>query len=385
VTALSLPTSVTPANPPDATPTTDDSVSVAPQWLLMWWRFRKHRVAVAASVVVAAFYFVVIFADFFAYADPFASDAQRGLLPPQTIHWSDDKGHFGPFVYGIKGTRDPVSFKKVYTEDTGRKLYLQLFGHGRQYKLFWSIPTDIHLLGLEGDTTEDNLFVLGGDVQGRDVWSRLVYATQTSLSIGLAGVTLSLVFGILLGGIAGYYGGIADLVIQRIIEILQSLPPIPLWMALAAVMPRDWSVTQVYFAITIILSLIAWTTLARVVRGKFLSLKHGDFVTAAELAGASPQRIIFTHLLPLFFSHIIAATTLRLPSMIVAETSLSFLGLGLRPPAMSWGVMLQQAQNVQTIALSPWLLVPAVPITIAILAFNFLGDGLRDAADPYGV
>jgi peptide/nickel transport system permease protein len=351
----------------------------------MWWRFRKHRAAVAAALFIAAFYFVVTFADFFAYSDPYASDAQRGLLPPQTIHWFDQQGRFGPFVYGINGSRDPATFQKIYVEDTSRMFYLQLIARGREYRLFWFLPTDVHLLGLEGAPTEDNLFLLGADVQGRDVWSRLIYASQTSLIIGLAGVTLSLMFGILLGGIAGYYGGIPDLVIQRIIEILQSLPPIPLWMALAAVMPRDWSVTQVYFAITIILSLIAWTTLARVVRGKFLSLKHGDFVTAAELAGAGPTRIIFIHLLPLFTSHIIAATTLRLPSMIVAETSLSFLGLGLRPPAISWGVMLQQAQNVQTIALSPWLLVPAVPITMAILAFNFLGDGLRDAADPYGV
>ena len=362
----------------------EERVSVASQWQLMWWRFRKHRLAMVSAGIVALFYLGVIFADFLAYADPYASEGQRTLLPPQAIHLFDD-GRFAPFVYGIKGERDLTTFKRVYVEDTSRKLYVRPFATGFDYKLLGFIPTNMHLIGLDGAPTETNLFLLGGDLQGRDLWSRLMYSTQTSLTIGLVGVTLSLLFGVVLGGIAGYYGGFADTVIQRLIEVLFSIPSIPLWMGLAAAMPRDWGIVQVYFAITVIISLIGWTTLARVVRGRFLSLRDEDFVKAAELAGAGPRRIIFVHLAPLFLSHIIAATTLALPAMIISETALSFLGLGLRPPAMSWGVLLQQAQNVQTVALSPWLMIPAIPVTIVILAFNFLGDGLRDAADPYGV
>jgi peptide/nickel transport system permease protein len=226
---------------------------------------------------------------------------------------------------------------------------------------------------------------MGTDLAGRDAWSRLMYGTRTSLSIGLVSVAVSLVLGVVLGGISGFYGGLVDTVIQRVIEILRSVPTIPLWMGLTAAMPREWSVLQVYFVITIIISLIGWTELARVVRGRFLSLREEDFVMAAELAGCSRVRIIFVHMVPLFLSHIIAATTLALPAMIISETSLSFLGLGLRPPAISWGILLQQAQNIQTVAISPWLLLPSLPVILVILAFNFLGDGLRDAADPYGV
>jgi peptide/nickel transport system permease protein len=374
-----------PAAPAPADVTVEEErVSVASQWQLMWWRFRKHKVAVASAIVIGLFYFVVLFADFFAYADPFASDASRTLLPPQRLYFFNESG-FAPFVYPVRGERNFQTFQMEYKEDQSRKLYIKPFAKGQPYSILGLIRTDIHLIGLEGASTEGNLFLLGADLQGRDVFSRLVYSSQTSLSIGLLGVTLSLFLGVLLGGISGYYGGFADTVIQRIIEILNSVPAIPLWMGLAAAMPRDWTVLQVYFAITIILSLIGWTTLGRVVRGRFLALRDEDFVKAAELAGASTPRIIFVHMVPLFFSHIIAATTLALPAMIISETGLSFLGLGLRPPAMSWGVMLQQAQNVQTVALSPWLMVPAIPVTIAILAFNFLGDGLRDAADPYGV
>jgi peptide/nickel transport system permease protein len=367
-----------------ATPTDEERVFVASQLQLMWWRFRKHKIAMASAVVVGAFYLVVLFADVLAYADPGAASGDRSLLPPQAIHLLDEHG-FAPFVYPVVGERDFTTFQRVYREDTSRKLYLRLFAHGYSYKLFGLIPGDVHLIGLDGAPAEGNLAILGADLQGRDLWSRLAYSTQTSLTIGLVGVALSLFFGVLLGGISGYYGGVADTVIQRTIEILFSIPAIPLWMGLAAAMPRDWSVAQVYFSITIILSLIGWTNLARVVRGRFLSLRHEDFVTAAELAGASTRRVIFVHMAPLFTSHIIAAATLALPTMIISETALSFLGLGLRPPAMSWGVLLQQAQNIQTVALSPWLMLPAIPVTIVILAFNFLGDGLRDAADPYGV
>jgi peptide/nickel transport system permease protein len=236
----------------------------------------------------------------------------------------------------------------------------------------------------EGLKAENAIFLLGTDVQGRDLWSRLLYATRNSMTIGLVGVTLSLFLGVLLGGFSGFYGGMADTIIQRVIEILRSIPTIPLWMGLAAALPREWSVLQVYFAITIIISLLGWTELARVVRGRFLALREEDFVVSARLVGCSQRRIICVHMVPSFMSHIIAATTLALPAMIISETSLSFLGLGLRPPAISWGVLLQQAQNVQTVALSPWLMLPSLPVIVAVLAFNFLGDGLRDAADPYG-
>ena len=380
---VDVPVAVEQAPPITAAPG-DERVSVASQRQLMWWRFRRHKVAMASAIVIGFFYLTVVFADFLAYADPFAADAQRTLLPPQPIHFFDE-GAFRPFVHPIKGERDFTTFQRVYREDTSTKLYVQFLARGHEYKMFGFIPANAHLIGLADNAVEGNLFILGADLQGRDLWSRLMYSSQTSLTIGLVGVTLSLFLGVLLGGISGYYGGIADTVIQRLIEVLHSIPAIPLWMGLAAAMPRDWSVIQVYFAITIILSLIGWTSLARVVRGRFLSLRNEDFVKAAELAGASTPRVIFVHMVPLFLSHIIAATTLALPTMIISETALSFLGLGLRPPAMSWGVLLQQAQNIQTVALSPWLMVAAVPVTIVILAFNFLGDGLRDAADPYGV
>ena len=242
-----------------------------------------------------------------------------------------------------------------------------------------------HLIGVDGGGNAGQaIFLLGTDVQGRDLWSRLMCGTRISLTIGLFGVTLSLILGVILGGISGFYGGVTDTVIQRTIEILRSIPTIPLWMGLAAAMPREWSILQVYFAITIIISLLGWTELARVVRGRFLAMREEDFVVSARLVGCTRTRTIFVHMVPSFMSHIIAATTLALPAMIISETALSFLGLGLRPPAISWGVLLQQAQNVQTVAISPWLMLPAVPVIVVVMAFNFLGDGLRDAADPYG-
>jgi peptide/nickel transport system permease protein len=349
----------------------------------MWWRFRRHRLAMIGTAVVLLFYLVVVLADFLAYASPTASEAQRSLLPPQRIRWFDE-GSFHPHVFGLRGIRDPNTLKRVYTLDPTIKIPVRLFAPGFEYRLFGVIPANRHLLGVEGATAEESIFLLGTDEQGRDQWSRLMYATRTSLTIGLAGVALSLFLGVLLGGISGLYGGAIDTVIQRTIEILRSIPTIPLWMGLAAALPNDWTVMQVYFAITVIISLVGWTELARVVRGRFLSLREEDFVMAAELAGCSQLRIIFTHLVPSFLSHIIAATTLAIPAMIISETSLSFLGLGLRPPAISWGVLLQQAQNIQSLAISPWLLVSAVPVIVVILALNFMGDGLRDAADPYG-
>jgi peptide/nickel transport system permease protein len=363
--------------------TTDDRLAQATQLQLTWWRFRRHRLAVISLIIVALFYLSAIFADFLAVTDPHATDARRSFIPPQGITLFDG-GAFSPHVSGLKGVRDPKTFKLVYTPDPTRKLPVALFVRGYPYNLFGLIPTDRHLLGIVGGQGVDGIFLLGTDQLGRDLFSRLIVATRISLSIGLAGVAFSLMLGILLGGISGLYGGAVDTLIQRVIEVVRSIPTIPLWMGIAAALPNTWSVTQVYFAITLIISLVSWTELARVTRGRFLALREEDFVIAAELAGAGQMRIILRHMLPSFASHIIAATSLALPVMIVSETSLSFLGLGLRPPAISWGILLQDAQNVQVLAGAPWLLSAAVPVILVILAFNFLGDGVRDAADPYG-
>jgi peptide/nickel transport system permease protein len=362
----------------------DQRIFVASQWQLTWWRFCKHRVAVASGIVVIGFYLIVLGADFLAYADPNASEAQRSLMPPQAIHLFDG-WRFSPHVYAVKGARDPATFKRVYRADPDEKIQIRFFAQGFEYRFLGLIPTTRHLIGVDGDRdAARTIFLLGTDVQGRDLWSRLMFGTRISLTIGLVGVTISLVLGVVLGGLSGFYGGVADTVIQRVIEILRSIPTIPLWMGLAAALPRDWTILQVYFAITIIISLLGWTELARVVRGRFLALREEDFVVSARLVGCSQLRTIFVHMVPSFMSHIIAATTLALPAMIISETALSFLGLGLRPPAISWGVLLQQAQNVQAVAISPWLMIPAIPVIVAVMAFNFLGDGLRDAADPYG-
>jgi len=362
----------------------EQRIFVASQWQLTWWRFHKHRVAVASGIVVIGFYLIVLGADFLAYADPNASEAQRSLMPPQAVHLFDG-GRFRPHVYAVKGARDPLTFKRVYQADPNQKIPIRLFAEGFEYRFLGVVPTTRHLIGVDGGLDAGKtIFLLGTDLQGRDLWSRLMYGTRISLTIGLIGVSMSLVLGVVLGGFSGFYGGVADTVIQRVIEILRSIPTIPLWMGLAAALPRDWSILQIYLAITIIISLLGWTELARVVRGRFLALREEDFVVSARLVGCGQMRTIFVHMVPSFMSHIIAATTLALPAMIISETALSFLGLGLRPPAISWGVLLQQAQNVQAVALSPWLMIPAVPVIIAVMAFNFLGDGLRDAADPYG-
>ena len=361
---------------------TAERYAVATQMQLTWWRFKRHKLAMISGVVVALFYLVALAADFLATTDPHATDSRTSYVAPQPVHFFDD-GAFRPYVNGLKGVRDPKTFKLVYTVDPARKVYLKFLGSGYRYS-FFGLDSDTHLIALKDPQRGDGIFLLGTDQLGRDLWSRLMVATRVSLTIGLVSVTLSLVLGILLGGVSAIYGGVVDTVIQRLIEVVRSMPTIPLWLGLAAALPNSWSVLQVYFAITIIISLLAWTDLARVVRGKFLSLREEDFVMAAELAGASHMRIIFHHMLPSFASHIIAAVSLALPAMIISETSLSFLGLGLRPPAISWGILLQDAQSIQTLALAPWLLASAIPVIVVILAFNFLGDGLRDAADPYG-
>lgn len=349
---------------------------------LMWRRFRRHRLAMISAVVVIGLYIIAAVPEFFAYADPNASEATRALISPQRVRFLGD-GSFNPHVYALVSTRDPKTFKRVYVPDPTQKVPVRFFVHGYEYNLFGFIPTNRHFIGVRGADTRLTLSLIGTDLQGRDLWSRLMYATRISLSIGLISVILSLLIGVVLGGLSGYFGGWTDTIIQRLIEIVRSIPTIPLWMGLAAALPQHWSIVKIYLAMTIIISLIGWTDLARVIRGRFLSLRHEDFVMAARVCGCSNGRIIFRHIMPSLVSHIIAVSTLALPAMIISETTLSFLGLGLRPPAVSWGVLLQDAQNVQAIALTPWLLLPAVLVIITVVAFNFLGDGLRDAADPF--
>ena len=361
----------------------DEEVFVAGQWRLMWWRFRKHKMAMVGAVVVILFYSVALFADFLAISDPRLSDVEVAYLSPQTIHWFD--GGFSPHVKKVIGDRDPETFKKVYTTEPEENIPIRLFVRGYEYKLFGLIPFDRHLIGTVPPEGELRVapFFLGTDVLGRDMWSRIVFGSRVSLSIGLVGVFLTLVLGVVLGGLSGYYGGWVDVVIQRIIEVTRSIPTLPLFIALSASVPKDWSVYRLYFIVTLIIAMFVWTEMGRVVRGRFLSLREEDFVVAARLAGANDLRIIFRHMLPNFISHVITVITLTLPFMIISETALSFLGIGLRTPAVSWGVLLQQTQNVQSIAIYPWLTMPAIPVTLAVLAFNFVGDGMRDAADPY--
>jgi peptide/nickel transport system permease protein len=362
----------------------EEKLYVASFKQLMWWRFKRHRMALISLGVLIGFYFVVVFAEFVAPYDPEQFFIKYKLAPPTRIRIRDSEGDFHwPFVYKIIRERDPETLRQNYVDDTSTMYPIRFFTRGTEYEWLGLITTDIHLFGLDVPHEEQGIFLLGADRLGRDLFSRLCYGARVSLTIGLVGVFLSLVIGVVLGGISGYYGGTIDTVIQRVIEFIRTIPSIPLWMALSAALPRDWPVTRVYFGITIILSLVGWTWMARVVRGRFLSMREEDFVLSARLTGSSEMRIILIHMVPLFLSYIIASLTLSIPNMILAETGLSFIGLGLRPPAISWGVLLQEAQNVSSLALAPWVFTPAIAVIIAVLAFNFLGDGLRDAADPY--
>ena len=355
-----------------------EDIFIATQWTLMWRKFRKHKLAMFGTIVVALFYLIAIFSEPIATQDPLKRDTDFIHMPPQTIHWLGPNG-FGPYVFGTKLTEDPDTWKKIYTEDPAVVIPVSFFVKGDPYQLWGLIPADIHLFGVK----EGAFYPLGSDDSGRDMFSRIIFGIRISMSIGLLGVAFTFILGSVLGAISGYYGGPIDFAIQRIIEFILSMPAIPLWMTLSAALPKDWPSTQVYFMISIILSLIGWCGLARVVRGKMLEIREEDYISAAKLAGASDMHVIFDHMLPGFISYLIVNLTLSIPSMILAETSLSFLGIGLRPPAISLGVLLQQAQNVRTIALQPWLMLPGVVIFIIVLAFNFMGDGLRDAADPY--
>jgi peptide/nickel transport system permease protein len=363
-------------------------VFVASQWQLMWWKFRKHKVAIIGGIVTILFYLVGGFCEFLAPYNSESFWSQYTYAPPATIYWFDTTASggltFKPFVYGYKITTDPDALRRIFKVDYKTKIPIGMFIHGEKYKMWGFIPGDLYLFGPK-DVKSAPMFLIGADRLGRDMFSRILYGTRISLSIGLVGVALSLVLGVLLGGVSGYFGGTADVIIQRIIEFLRSIPTIPLWLGLAAALPKEWGPIQVYFGITLILSLIGWTGMARVVRGKFFALKTEDFVIAARLDGSSQMRIIIRHMVPSFMSHIIASITTSIPNMIISETSLSFLGLGLRPPVVSWGVLLQEAQNIRSVATAPWLLLPGLAVIVVVLAMSFLGDGLRDAADPYGV
>lgn len=360
----------------------DDRIYVASQWQLMWWKFRKHKLAAISGIALVLIYLFGAFCEFIAPYDPNFHNVKLVYAPPQRIRFIDEEGNFSwrPFVYKHKQQIHPITLRRTYTEDRTKVYPIRLFVRGHSYKMWGLWESDLHLFGIEDGNT---IFLLGSDRLGRDLFSRILYGARISTSIGLLGVLLSFVLGVIIGGFSGYYGGTFDAIVQRIIEFIRSIPTIPLWMALSAALPPHWPPLRIYFGITIILSLIGWTGLARVVRSKFLSLREEDFVMAARLVGANEFRIVVRHMVPSFLSHIIASVTLSIPGMILGETSLSFLGLGLRAPAISWGVLLQEAQNVRTVALSPWLLLPGLMVIITVLCFNFLGDGLRDAADPY--
>jgi peptide/nickel transport system permease protein len=361
-----------------------EKVYVAPPWKLMWWRFRKHKMALISSVILIVFYFVAAFCEFVAPYDPDQALIQFKQAPPTPIHIRDAQGQFHwPFIYQHTRSVDTQTLQISYVEDNKTRYPIQLLAKGPEYKLWGRWKSSIHLYGIPEGEDQQGIFLLGTDRLGRDMFSRVCYGARLSLSIGLVGVFLSLALGVVLGGISGYYSGTADTIIQRVIEFIRTIPTIPLWMTLSAALPRDWPVERTYFGITVILALVGWTWLARVVRGRFLAMREEDFVLAARLNGSSEMRIILRHMMPSFLSYIIAALTLRIPEMILAETGLSFIGLGLRPPAISWGVLLQEAMNVRSLALSPWVLAPGLAVVISVLAFNFLGDGLRDAADPY--
>ena len=353
---------------------------MASQWRMMWWRFRRHRLAVFSAAIIAVMYASILVSELLA---PYALHSRHSefiFAPPQSVHLFHEGRLVGPFVYALSYRLNMDTLKREYTEDRTQVQPLRYFCAHDTYR-FWSLfEADRHLMCPAVDGTA---FLLGTDRLGRDILSRIIYGARISLTVGLIGIAISFVLGIVLGGLAGYYGGWVDSMVQRLIEVIRSFPELPLWMALSAALPVNWSPIAVFLGITVILGLVDWTGLARAVRSKLLALREEDFCTAAVLMGASPRRVIARHLLPNFMSHLIASATLSIPSMILGETALSFLGLGLRPPITSWGVLLTESQNINAVALYPWLMLPVVPVIVAVLAFNFMGDGLRDAADPY--
>ncbi len=352
------------------------------QWALIWRRFSRHWLAVASLFVLVALYLLALGAEFFAPYSRQWREISRAYCPPQLPRYSLEHGWH---VFEMQVRQDPLSFKKTYLEDRTKVVPLGFFVRGETWDLLGCIPTERHFFGVKrgSEGAAGTFHFLGADRHGRDIFSRLIYGARVSLSVGLVAIMVTFLLGVSLGGISGYFGGRIDLAIQRVIEVVNAFPQIPLWLACGAVLPADWPPLATYFAITLVLSLLGWTALARVVRGKILALREEDYATAARLLGASHSRVLFRHLLPGFTSHIIVVLTMSVPAMILGETSLSFLGLGLRAPIVSWGVMLRDCDSIQTIAAYPWLLMPVALVVLTVLAFNFLGDGLRDAADPY--
>jgi len=360
---------------------TKDQLASATQWQLIWLKFKAHKPAVISLYIIVLMYIVAVFAGFFAVNDPVERRVNYKFLPPTKIHFTDGEGSFSPRVYPKRSKLNTETLRREYTDDLNYPAKIRFFVRGAEYKICGVLTWDRHLLGTDSDNPF--FFPFGTDGSGRCLYSRIIFGGQLSLSIGLLAVSMTFVLGILVGGITGYIGGVLDNVTQRFTEVLMCFPTLPLWMALSAALPLDWSIIKVYFAISVILSIMGWTGLARTVRSKFLALREEEFVVAAMLDGAGPSRLAFRHMLPSFASHLIVSASLAIPSMIMGETALSFLGIGLRAPAISWGVLLQDAQNVEAVALRPWLLIPALAVILIVVAFNFVGDGLRDAADPY--
>ena len=354
---------------------------------LIWLRFRRHRLAVVAASVLGCVYFVAVFAGFFAPHATDRKDLDYAYCPPHRLGLSFERGGF--YTPVLRQHVDPVTLRQTYVRARGEVLKLGFFVEGDEYRLLGLVRCRTHFFGPDPAANgwapgERRPFLpLGGDKYGRDLLSRLLQGARVSLSVGLAGIAVTFVLGLTIGGVSGYLSGRADLLIQRLIEIINSFPRLPMWLALGAAVPSDWSPLKTYFAITVALGLLSWTGLARVVRGKILSLREEDYTIAARLLGAGHGRIIFRHLLPGFTSHIIVSLTLAVPGVILGETSLSFLGLGLREPVVSWGVILQDCMDIEAVRYYPWLMAPVVMIVMTVLCFNFLGDGLRDAADPY--
>ena len=368
-------------------PATDESLTpeqeryyMASQWRMMWRKLRRHHLAVLSGAILIVLYASILVTEILAPYGVATRHTDHLFAPPQSIHLFHEGSFVGPFVYGYDYRLNMENLRREYTEDPKKVQKLRFFCSGDEYRFWGMIEMRFHLVC---PAQNGEFFWFGTDRLGRDMFSRILYGTRISLTVGLIGITISFVLGIVVGGLAGYYGGWTDAIVQRVIECIRSFPELPLWMALSAALPVDWSPVLIYFGITIILGLLDWTGLARSVRSKLLALREEDFCTAAVLMGAKPSRVIFRHLMPSFTSHLIASATLSIPSMILGETALSFLGLGLRPPITSWGVLLNEAQNINVVALYPWLMIPVVPVIITVLAFNFLGDGLRDAADPY--
>lgn len=370
------------AKRPKAVAQFDESYYLASQWQLIWRKFRRHRLAMISALVIIFLYSLAIFPEFYSINDHHKRHVKYAKAPPHTIRFVDDEGtfHLNPFIYDIVQKLDMDTLKRNYTEDRTKRYPIRFFVEGESYRLFGLIDTNIHLMGVDEPAV---FFPFGTDELGRDLFSRTMHAARISLSIGFLGMVTSFVLGCLIGGVSGYFGGTVDIVVQRVIEFLVSIPHIPLIMALSAAFPPEWSSTQVYFGITVVLAIVSWPPLARAVRGKLLELREADFVMAARISNMGDMEIIIKHLLPSFASFLIVVLSLAVPGMILAETALSFLQIGIRPPAVSWGVLLQDAQNIRSLSQSPWLLIPGLFVIATVLAFNFLGDGLRDAADPY--